>query len=269
MCAVGYDGDGIKSCKMKPGWETVLSSATGGAGALGLGAGLAGRGSSGISVQIGPDGQPVLVDTQAQKDLRAKLEEERIKAEFGQRERDRTRRIQELQARILEYEELRRHRKIAEDNAVVRNLEHRVETVARTSAEIAQQKEAQMKLLFELRQMEQSQESVLKEVVQEKADLILEKSKEEARRLAALARKSPQLPNLQPRGLLRQPSDKQNYADMSAIPGNMPPPAAVAAAQSTKEAPVVAPLKDMPGAGADHVSSMEAAVIDIVAPSYD
>jgi len=268
MCAVGYDGDGIKVCKMKPGWETVLKdntlSATGAAGAA-----AAAAGSSGISMQIGPDGQPVLVDNQAQKDLRAKLEEERIKANFALRERDRTRRIQELQARILEYQELRRHRAIAEDNAVVRNLEQRVDTVARTSAEIAQQKEAQMKLLFELRQMEQSQESVLKEVVQEKTDLILEKSKEEARRLAALARKSPQLPNLQPRDLLMQPSQKQNYADLSKIPGDLPPPAAVAAAESTMEPPVLAPAKDMPGAGAGHVSSMEAAVMGTVGATFE
>jgi len=220
-----------------------------------------------MTMQIGPDGVPVLVDNQAQKDLRTKMEEERIKAQFAQRERDRTRRITELQARILEYEEMRRHRKIAEDNAEVRSLERRVDNVAKTSAEIASQKEAQLKLLMELKQMEQQQESALKDLVQEKADLILEKSKEEARRLARMARR-PHLPSLQPLDISLKDPTPQNYVDQAGLPTNLPPPAGAAAAQSTAAQPVEAGAS-YPGSRSPTKSGMEAAVAGTVAASID
>jgi len=242
---------------MKKGWESVLKdpTATGAAAAMAL----AGQG---MGMQIGPDGVPVLVDNQAQKDLRTNMEEERIKAQFGERERDRTRRIAELQSRILEYEEMRRHRKIAEDNAIVRGLERRVDSVAKTSAEIASQKEQQMKMLMELKRMEEHQEAALKDLVHEKADLILEKSKEEARRLSRMARR-PQLPSLTPAERWIKPPQEQDYTD--SLPLNMPPPAAKAAAASTMTPPTTASAKDFMGAGSSHENEMEAAVAGTVA----
>jgi hypothetical protein len=252
MCKVGYDGDGTKECKVKPGWEAVLKAQE-----PSLGTGMA----------VGPDGTPVLQDNQQQRDLRAQLEEERVKAQFAARERDRTRRIQELHTRIMEYEEMRRHRKVAEDNAAVRALEQRVENVARSSAEIAAQKAQQLKLLTELKAFEEQQEQALKSLVQEKADLVLQKAKEEAARLAAVAARRPQLPPLNPPVKMPQAIKGQNYVDRSTIAG-MPTPLAVKAASSTASTPIVAGGADLPNQSAgNHQSGAEAAAGNAVIPS--
>jgi len=245
MCKVGYDGDGKDQCNIKPGWEAVLKAADPSL------ASLAGA--------IGPDGLPVLKDSQQQRDLRNKLEEEKVKAQFAGRERERTRRIHELQTRIMEYEEMRRHRKVAEDNAAVHRLERRVEAVAKSAQEINSQKETQMKLLNELKSFELQQEEALKQLVQEKSDLVLEKAKEEARRLAALARR-PQFPDLSPRDPNVRAVRGQNYADNSSVPGHLPAPAAKAASASTAVQPLVAGSSDIPSQGAgSHQSPAEAA----------
>jgi hypothetical protein len=248
MCAVGYEGDGVKSCTIKPGWEDVVKPTP-------LGQGV------NSNVQIGPDGVPVLVDSQQQKDLRAKLEEETARAAFAQRERQRTRRISELQSRILEYEEMRRHRKIAEDNETVRQLEKRVEKVAASSAAIAAQKDQQLHLLKELKQFEADQEKALKDLVNEKSQLVLDKAREEARRLAKLARKRPNLPSLDLPANNDRPRERQNYRD-----GKGPKP--LAGSWSSKapmavrptDAPLVAGNSDLPGQDAgNHASPAEAA----------
>jgi vacuolar-type H+-ATPase subunit I/STV1 len=245
MCAVGYDGDGVKECVMKPGWEAVLKAPT-------------------PSSAVGPDGMPVLVDNQAQRDLRAKLEEESIKAQFASRERDRTRRIQELQTRIMEYEEMRRHRKVSEDSAAVRRLERRVNQVEQTSVEIASQKQQQLKLLQELKTFEESQEAALKDLVREKSDLVLEKAKEEARRLAALARRRSAFPPLEPSDPSITAAQNQNYVDPSRLPRGTPLSNRDAATRSTASAPVVAGNADLSKGDPSHRSGAEAAAAGAV-----
>jgi len=252
MCKVGYDGDGKEKCTMKAGWESVLKAADPSINSL---AGM-----------MGPDGTPVLKDNQAQRDLRAKLEEERVKAQFAARERERTRRIHELQTRIMEYEEMRRHRRVAEDNAAVHRLEARVEQVAKTSQEINSQKEQQLKLLNELKAFEQQQESALKELVHEKSAQVLAKAKEEARRLARLARK-PAFPDLNPADPIVRAVKGQNYADGQAVPGNLPAPGGEAAAKSTAVQPIVAGGSDLASqAPGNHQSGAEAAAAGSVVP---
>jgi hypothetical protein len=265
MCAVGYEGDGLKECKMKAGWEAVLMHDTGSGMAGPTGPG--GMGPGGLNMVLGPDGVPVLQDNQAQKDLRAKMEEERIKAQFAERERDRTRRIHELQSRIMEYEEMRRHRQVAQDEAEVRKLEKRVASVARSSADIAAQKQEQMRMLMDLKDMEMQRESALRDLVQEKADLVLEKSKEEARRLARLARR-PVLPNLTPADPSMPLPKLQNYADAVPVP-NLPRSAGQEAADSTASTPIEASRADLPGAGASHQSGLEAAYKGTISASYE
>jgi len=230
---------------MKPGWEAVLKAPT-------------------PTSAVGPDGMPVLVDSQAQRDLRAKLEEESIKAQFAARERDRTRRIQELQTRIMEYEEMRRHRKVAEDNAAVRQLERRVNEVEQTSAEIASQKAQQLKLLQELKSFEEAQESALKDLVREKSDLVLEKAKEEARRLAALARRRTQFPSLEPSDPSIDAPQNQNYMDSARLPRGTPPSNRDAASRSTASVPVVAGNDDLSKGDSNHRSGAEAAAAGAV-----
>jgi len=240
MCAVGYDGDGVKECNMKPGWEAVLKQPP-------------------PTSAVGPDGMPVLVDSQAQKDLRAKLEEESIKAQFASRERDRTRRIQELQTRIMEYEEMRRHRNVAEDSAAVRQLERRVNQVEQTSAEIAAQKSQQLKLLQELKSFEEAQESALKDLVHEKSDLVLEKAREEARRLAALAKRRSHFPSLEPSDPVIAAAQNQNYRDSAKLPRGTPLSNRDAASRSTASRPVVAGNGDLSKGDVHHRSGAEAA----------
>jgi len=253
MCNVGYEGDGVKTCNIKPGWEDVVKPTP-------LGKGV------NANVQIGPDGVPMLVDNQAQKDLRAKLEEETARAAFAQRERQRTRRIAELQSRILEYEEMRHHRKIAEDNAAVRALERRVDAVAKSSASIAAAKDQQLHLLQELKKFESDQEKALKDLVREKSELVLEKAKEEARRLAALARKRPTLPSLENADPNIRPRERQNYADRKG-----PKPLRMVTATSPlpeqpSHAPLVAGGADLAGqAAGNHQSASEAAWANAVA----
>jgi len=185
MCAVGYDGDGVKICKMKPGWESVLkpsaTTSTDTKSPTGAVVGAA------LTAVITPEGIQVKVDNQQQRDLRAKLEEERVKAQFAERERERSTRIHELQTKILEYEEMRRHRSVASDNRIVHGLESRVNRLMLTNQEIAEQRAEQLTLLQDLKAQQSKHEKELQDLVQEKADLILERAKSEARRLAELA----------------------------------------------------------------------------------
>jgi len=136
--------------------------------------------------------------------------------------------------------------------------------VAKTSQEINEQKAQQLKLLSELKEFEQQQERAIKDLVREKSDLVLEKAKEEARRLAALAR-APTFPDLSPRDPNVSAVAGQNYADSAAIPGNLPLLSSQASASSTRVAPLVAPLADLPGQSAgSHTSGAEAAVAGAV-----
>jgi len=161
---------------------------------------------------------------------------------------------------------MRRHRRVAEDNAAVHRLEARVEQVAKTSAEINSQKEQQMKLLNELKAFEQQQESALKELVREKSDQVLAKAKEEARHLARLAR-NPKFHDLNPADPIVRRIKGQNYADGSAVPGNLPAPAGAAAAASTAVQPIVAGGADLPTqAAGNHQSGAEAAAAGAITP---
>jgi len=140
----------------------------------------------------------------------------------------------------------------------VRALEKRVDSVAAASAQIAAQKEQQLKLLPELKQYEQQQESALQELVAEKASLVLAKAKAEAQRLAAVASRTPSLPSLDARPDRTRTIDGQAYVDSHPLP-NLPPPSSIAAAASTKSSPLTASGKDLDSQDVGgHQSGLEA-----------
>jgi len=178
------------------------------------------------------------------------LEEQRVKAEYRARANERNSRIEQLKARLNEYQALRKHRKLAEQHSTLSKLEKRVDSIGGAAAGLAQQKVKQLELLKALKELEVKQNKEIKELINDKSDIVLERAKEEARRLAAKARKPAKFVTDKPAPALKSLEGNQNYVDSAPLPKEE---------QHKMAPPVAVNHKDIPGAG-QHTSSFEDSV---------
>jgi len=109
--------------------------------------------------------------------------EQSFKRAFDERELTRSRRIEMLQNRILQYEEERRMRQLQNERQAMHTLEHRIDVVEATAEQLVATRRAQLKAVEDLKRFENEQVSRVRELVRLRAEEVLEKTKQDARQL--------------------------------------------------------------------------------------